>query len=125
MVGSSASLKTVAARKFLGKLRHVFAGIGPGGKVGSVRDNTVRFPNGLVRKIPGIARLGPTGRYGVWYMEFSKKNAPPSQRLANSRSARVAGRILFVLNSRIVRASRYQGGVLECVSPDLFLELVG
>ena len=124
MVGSSASLKSVAARKFLGKLRYIFAGVGPGGKVGGVRDNAVGFPNRLVRKIPGIARLGSAGKvrclvHGIQQEECAALAAVSE---LTQRTHRRTHLVRFEQEDGA--GEQVPGGVLECISPDLFLELV-
>ena len=125
MVGAIASLKAVAARKFLGKLRYVFAGIGPGGKVGGIRDNAVRFPNGLVRKIPGIAWLGPAGKVRrlVHGVQQEERAALAAVSKLAQRACRRAHLVRFEQQNRA--GEQIPRRVLECVCPDLFLELVG
>ena len=125
MVVTFVPLKAVTARKFLGKLRYVFASVGPGGKVGSIRDDAVGLPNCLMRKVPGVVRFGPAGKVRrlIHGVQLKERAALAAVGKLAQRACRRAHLVRFEQQDRA--GEQVPGGVLEGIGPHLLLELVG
>ena len=124
MVVAFAPLKAVTARKFLGKLRYVFASAGPGGKVGSIRDDAVGFPNCLMRKVPGVVRFGPAGKVRclIHGVQQEERAALATVSELAQRACRRAHLVCFKQQNRA--GEQVPSRVFECVCPHLLLELM-